>query len=79
MAAVCGCASSQKSTAAKTAVSSVIWLSSAATLAALSRGGRACRLLFDIAAVVNVFFVVMLAADVLFRNKKSRRGVAKRG
>lgn len=76
---LCDCASSQKSTAAKTAVSSVIWLSSAATLAALSRGGRACRLLFDIAAVVNVFFVVMLAADVLFRNKKSRRGVAKRG
>lgn len=73
------CAASQRSTAAKTVISAVIWLSSAVTLAALSRGGRACRLLFDIAAIVNVFFAVMLAADVLFITKKSRRGVAKRG
>ena len=73
------CAVSQRSTVAKTAVSAVIWLSFTVTIAALSYGGRDCRLLFDIAAVVNVFFVVMLAADVLFITKRNRRGVAKRG
>ena len=72
------CAETQRSAATKTAVYAVLWLACSAALAALASGGYAEGLLLEISAVIHVFFLAMLAADVLFLSKKSRRGVTKK-
>lgn len=67
------CVGIRKNAAIKTAICGISLIFACGAASAFVRGGSFGALFFELAAVINAFFPIMLAADIIFSRKRRSR------